>query len=650
MSKKLLRLNPGDLPESAQLVAVTKEVLTVQEMASRETAGAISPSRQLLTLRRVLAKHEVAIEAVRSAARECHGNVISPRNGFELAIAMNVYVVTAHLWLTRSRDMDELADREPPHRAMSSRRSLDERAGVLSKVDDYVESGKAAIRDLGEFRVPKTGKSLEQLNLELYLRRVGVALTAADISPKFAPPPVSEVLRELSAIRAGATFARQPQHLQAKYWQITAALEQGAGDEARMRDAVREWRRLTPRDVDAQLRLHLELVQLATSDAERLEHMHTLRKLAERPGLGPLFSRERLGRLSVLRDVFWAIPARVDASSPYANAIIEEAFAAYGLWLYGRPIAVDSRSICFLAAWKGRGHLSWSDDGTRRVEATAIPDDLLPDFLADIESLKPLGDAMREMSAFLDAHVAPPLSDGDEITGETRLVVGGGASLLPVLATNVNGQSLGARGAAYCHPNPTVAGAPATTLPFDLLVVDRTFGSPSRDVVEAWELVASPSAGMKKLEFDSSAAAGRLSVDSLQDALLGCRRALVFSHVNNPTFHGGQGGIFLGGGQHLSPEAIAPMALGGLEELVIVGCGSGRDNLFVGGVSVAHAAAVAGAREVLYTRWTITSEVGANFAVALMDARRNGMALEAFLASTYADDSALASVYGMIRP
>ncbi len=649
MSKKLLRLNPGDLPESAQLVAVTKEVLTVQEMASRETAGAISPSGQLLALRRVLAKHEVAIEAVRSAARERHGKVMSPKNGGELAIAMNVYVVTAHLWLTLSRNMDELADREPPHRLMSSRRSLDERAGVLSKVNDYVECGKAAIRDLGEFRVPKTGKALEQLNLELYLGRVGVALTAADISPKFAPPPVSEVLRELSAIRVGAAFAQQPQHLQAKYWQITAALEQEAADDARMRDAVREWRRLTPRDVDAQLRLHLELVQLATSDAERLEHMHTLRKLAERPGLGPLFSRERLGRLSVLRDVFWAIPALVDASSPYANAIIEEAFAAYGLWLYGRPIDVNSGCICFLAAWKGRGHLSWSDDGTRRVQALAIPDDLLPGFLGAIENLK-LGDAMREMSAFLDAHVAPPLAHGDEITGETRLVVGGGASLLPVLATNVNGQSLGARGAAYCHPNPTVAGAPATTLPFDLLVVDRTFGSPSRDVVEAWELDASPSAGMKKLEFDSSAAAGRLSVDSLQDALLGCRRALVFSHVNNPTFHGGQGGIFLGGGQHLSPEAIAPMVLGGLGELVIVGCGSGRDNLFVGGVSVAHAAAVAGAREVLYTRWTITSEVGANFAVALMDARRNGMALESFLASTYADDSALASVYGMIRP
>jgi CHAT domain len=478
---------------------------------------------------------------------------------------------------------------------------------------------------------------------------VGVVLTAADISSRFAPPPVSEVLRELSAIRAGAAFAQQPQHLQAKYWQVTAALEQEAGDDARMRDAVREWRRLTPRDVDAQLRLHLGLVQLATSDAERLEHMHTLRKLAERPGLGPLFSRERLGRLSVLRDVFWAIPALADASSPYANAIIEEAFAAYGLWLYGRPIEVNSGCICFLAAWKGRGHLSWSDDGTRRVQGLAIPDDLLPEFLGAIENLK-LSDAMREMSAFLDANVAPPLAQGDEITGETRLVVGGGASLLPVLATNVDGQSLGARGAAYCHPNPTVAGAPATTLPFDLLVVDRTFGSPSRDVVEAWELDASPSAGMKRLEFDSFAAAGRLSVDSLQDALLGCRRALVFSHVNNPTFHGGQGGILLGGGQHLSPEAIAPMALRGLQELVIIGCGSGRDNLFVGGVSVAHAVAVAGAREVLYTRWTITSEAGANFAVALMDARRNGMALESFLASTYAGDPALASVYGMIRP
>jgi hypothetical protein len=649
MSKKLLRLNPGDLPEAAQLAAVTREVLSVQEMASREAAGAVSPSRQLLALREVLAKHEIAIEAVRSAARERHGKVISPRNGFELAFAMRVYAVTAHLWLTLSRNVDQLAGREPPHRLMSSRRSLDERAGVLSKVNDYVDCGKAAIRDLREFRVPKGGPSLEKLNLELYLERVGVALTAAEISPKFSPPPVSDVLRELSAIRAGAAFAQQPQDLQARYWQITAALEQDAGNDARMGDAVREWRRLTPRDVDAQLRLHLELVQLATSDAERLEHLHAFTTLAERPELGPLFSRERLGRLSVLRDVFWAIPARVDASSPYANALIEEAFAAYGLWLYGRPIEVDSGCICFLAAWKGRGHLSWSADGTRHVQALAIPDDLLPGFLGAIEKLR-LRDAMREMSAFLDANVALPLAQGDEITDETRLVVGGGASLLPVLATNVNGQSLGALGAAYRHPNATVAGAPATTLPFDLLVVDRAFDSDSRDVVEAWELDASPSAGMKKLEFNSSAAAGHLSVDSLQDALVGCRRALVFAHVNNPMFHGGQGGIFLGDGQHLSPEAIAPMALGGLEELVIIGCGSGRDNLFVGGVSVAHAAAVAGAREILYTHWTITSEVGANFAVALMDTRRNGMALGSFLASTYADDSALASVYGMIRP
>jgi CHAT domain len=649
MRNQMLRINPGNLPESEELRRVTDEVGKVQAQASRERAGAVAPRRQLLALREILAKHESAIEAVIAAARVRQGNVLSARNSFELAIAIRLYAGLAHLWLTLTADMQALPDRAPPHRPMSALRSYQARVTIVNTVGRYDHVAKDFLRNLAELRVSREANlRVDQLNVELFLEWVGIALTATDMSPRFPAAPLGDFLQELTVIRVRADLSKQSQSLQARYWQVRAAVEQRSNDDEAAARSVREWTRLMPDDVDAQLQLRLELIQLATSDAERLEHMTALRRIAERPGIGPLFSRERLGRLSELRDVFWAIPARVDASSPYAVAIIEEAFAAYGVWLYGTPVELEPHTISILTAWRGRGHLSYTVEGTRRVGAVEIPDDLLPKFAGDAERLKPLAQVMRPMDEFLDTSVAPLLEDA-ELAEQTRLVAGGGGSLLPLFATKVGGQPLGARGTvAYAHPNPSVVAAPPSTTPFDLVVADRSFGADSRAVVEAWE--ASSETTGTKIEFDSSAAASVLPAESLRVALEASRRALVFCHVENPLFHAAQGGIFLGGDQFLSPEAIAGLSLRGLEELVIIGCGSGRDNPFIGGASVAHAAAVAGARDIVYTLWTISQEHGARFAVSLIDARRKGVDLADFLASTYAEDHALASVYAMLRP
>ncbi|HUB72671.1 MAG TPA: CHAT domain-containing protein [Solirubrobacteraceae bacterium] len=649
MGKRLLRINPGNLPESEELRRITDEVGRVQARASRERAGAVAPGRQLRALREILAKLQSAIEAVMAAARSRQGNMLSARNSFELAIAIRRYAGLAHLWLTLTADMQNLPDRAPPHRPVSALRSHQERVTIVNTVGRYDHVAKDSLRNLAELRVSREANlRVDQLNIELFLEWVGIALAATDMNSRFPPAPLNDFLRELTAIRVRADLSQQSQSLQARYWQVRAAVEQRSDDDEVAARSIREWTRLMPDDVDAQLQLRLELIQLASSDAERLEHMTALRRIAERPGMGALFSRERLGRLSGLRDVFWAIPARVDESSPYAVAIIEEAFAAYGVWLYGTPVELYPHTISILTAWRGRGHLSFMLDGTRRVRAVEIPDALLPTFAGDAERLKPLAQVMRPMEEFLDAAVAPLLDDA-ELAGETRLVAGGGASLLPLLATTVNEQPLGARGTvAYAHPNPSVVAAPPSTTPFDLLVTDRSFGADSRVVVESWE--ASSETTETKIEFDSSATAGVLAAESLRAALETSRRALVFCHVENPMFHAAQGGIFLGGDQFLSPEAIAGLSLRGLEELVVIGCGSGRDNFFIGGVSVAHAAAVAGARDILYTLWTISHEHGARFAVALIDARGKGVNLAGFLASKYAEDHTLASVYAMLRP
>jgi hypothetical protein len=56
-SRRILRLNPGNLPETAALEGLSSGLEQVRRIIARETIGAVSPRRQLLAVDAIGPKH-----------------------------------------------------------------------------------------------------------------------------------------------------------------------------------------------------------------------------------------------------------------------------------------------------------------------------------------------------------------------------------------------------------------------------------------------------------------------------------------------------------------------------------------------------------------------------------------------------------------
>jgi hypothetical protein len=97
-------------------------------------------------------------------------------------------------------------------------------------------------------------------------------------------------------------------------------------------------------------------------------------------------------------------------------------------------------------------------------------------------------------------------------------------------------------------------------------------------------------------------------------------------------------------------EQLAELDLSELRDLAIVGCGSGRPDEFVGDLTMAHAATVAGARQVLYTLWPIRPKLGAEFVDKLVRALAEGRPANASLAHLYQTQTLRASPFALMRP
>jgi hypothetical protein len=115
------------------------------------------------------------------------------------------------------------------------------------------------------------------------------------------------------------------------------------------------------------------------------------------------------------------------------------------------------------------------------------------------------------------------------------------------------------------------------------------------------------------LRFNSGMEGAVLGDGELEEALQSVSSALAFCHVGSPTAYAGEAALITGSSSRFRIDALAALDLRSLDELAIVGCASGRANPFVGDVTVAHAAATAGARQILYSLWPIRSDPGGRF-------------------------------------
>jgi hypothetical protein len=304
------------------------------------------------------------------------------------------------------------------------------------------------------------------------------------------------------------------------------------------------------------------------------------------------------------------------------------------------------------ATRNGKGGFSWqSSDGLRRKSFSLDPELAARLYFAMEGSAASERKALQKANSYLADTLSPVLADAFDYSSELRIQAIGQMGILPVLATPVTGKTLGeSPKVAYRHPN-TASDFQAEGLrgPVELLIVDRCFQGHSQNVEEAARLMARQSSTTCHiLAFYCDA--GQLSPNEVIDALRSVSSAIIFGHAESPATNASEAGLVLGASTKLTVEMLASSDLNGLQELALIGCGTGQSNLFLGEVTLAHAAALAGAGEILYTLWPIRPRDGTRIAGGILQSRALGKTMREYLAERFAEDPLKAEAFAIMRP
>jgi hypothetical protein len=125
---------------------------------------------------------------------------------------------------------------------------------------------------------------------------------------------------------------------------------------------------------------------------------------------------------------------------------------------------------------------------------------------------------------------------------------------------------------------------------------------------------------------------------------------MYFGHAFSPAAHAASAGLLLGSSEFLGIEEIAALDLSQLDGFVLIACASGRYSPLLGGVSVAHAVAIAGAKEVVFSSWPLTSSQGSRFAEALLQGYGSGASSAETMADYFRAEPSLVGLFGLMRP
>jgi hypothetical protein len=657
-SGRIIRLNPGRLSEGIALEQLSFGLMHVRDQIDRETAGAVSPLRQLAAVDALMQQSHDHIAALFTAAREKHDAVLSADDAMRVAIAQVEHATMAYYWLRIGQPLDRLpaigGGSRPP---VSATKSREARESVLSVIQRTCRTASDILDDLWEVRPPS--KTIELVFARLRSQMLCVRILAflvVRVYTRRKPVPKNELrtmLRELDAVRLAPNFPERSESDRALVWQTASALYDVLGERDKLATALKERRALTSNRPQARASLIVDILAVAKDDAQTVAVLSELEDLGRSTPLGPLFSRERVGRVSVLRDAPWATAVSVPPESDYAAFALETAFACYGTWMYGYRLEPREGVIQIASDWSGRGRIGWQTGGATHVQPISVDLRVIDRFLS-ATALTQTKDRspIERMTQFVDREVAPVLTEAIADREDLRLQVGGPLSGVPLLMTAINGTALGeSPSVAYMHPNPMVQGSDPRAGPFELLVIDESFGDQSARVRSAAEYAAERSSrALRVLAFNSDAKEAVLSDEELGQALQSSSSAMVFCHVDTRVAQAPASAIVTGFSSRLRVDTLAALDLRDLDELAIIGCGSGRADPFVGDVTVAHAAAMAGARQILYSLWPITVSLGAELATELIAAHLAGMSTPECLAGEFRDDRNKASAFALIRP
>lgn len=644
------RLNPGRLAEVQALTEFDNGMAQVREIITRETMGAVSPRTQVLAVDAIMQQHHKAIADVVSAAVSRHDRVLAPDDAFRVVLSLVEHVTMVSYWLELARHFRNIPIEVAP-RQLSVAKSRARRMGALKKIKGSCHIAFALMDQLLEIAPsPEVKRLLDRINLELVCVQIIATLAAWTGGAPLPRNAIDAMVSELNSIRFAPDFATRPPYDRNLLWHSLSRLYEAIGDEQSVRRALAERRGFTKDDPDARARLLVEMLAFAQGDDERLALVHDLIALARSTSMGQLFSRERVGRLSITRDAFASAAVSADANSPWAAALIDDAIDCYRWWLFGAEGTRDNRTVALVSDWSGRGRGKWQKDGNVKILPFLLDVEQVAKLYVATDRLRPTNHGrFRDALAFIDSQIAPMLAEALPDIGETRIETLGPIGMLPLLATMVHGEPIGANARiSFSHPNPNVTANSAEPLPFDLLVVDESIGSEAARVQTAFRRTAPESA--RVVTFNSTNQSTALSSEVLADVLQSASCAAVFCHVQSNATNASESGVDIGPESKLTVKQIAILNLRCMSQLAIIGCGSGRSNPFVGDVSVAHAAAMAGAVEVVYSLWPISSTEGEHFASGLLRARQEGKTAREYLAEQFREDRVRSAPFAVMEP
>lgn len=651
-------LSPGRIPEAAALERLTEELFRLRATIVRESIGVDSPDRKLGAIAQVIDEHSRRILQTMHAARTRHGGALAADDGVRLAASILVNTTLTTDWLQVASDFKRLPSGPPDHRQLSPARSQAERERRLAIVKARTGVAIEMIDDLRRTALADPGirdthgalAFLRSLRIQLRCNEITATVLARGAVGRTHHLPanaLADFRHELEGISSSEAFDNERQSARSAVLNTLALVCSVLGDRTGTASALKRRRELPAGSVEDQIRSVIDLLGFSTSDAERLLLIGELEQIARQGRLGTVYSRERLGRISMLSDTFAAVAVLADPGTAVGRSLSKASFDCHSLWMFGSAPPDDGSIIRVAVAWSGSGKVFWRETDEPTSLGFELDPPLVGQLLQARDSMSTNATLWRRVLTHQDQALGPAMAEAFSHMPGAPIEAIGLAALLPLSLLSIKGVAIGLDPAfAYVHPRggnyDRVHGH--TRWEPNLVIVDHAFGDEARRVVDAARsLEAECSRPISIIEFDSTGGEP-LSRRQLLGALMTATDVILYCHGVSPMERAPSVGLLLGDGDTLTVDEIVALELSHINGLALIACSSGRGNPFVGQVTVAHAMALAGVSTVGFTYWPIRQERGATVAEALLDENQRGASLNAIVAGlTNPVDPALAA-------
>lgn len=652
---------PRSLAEAEALSTLTQRMQAMRSLAQHETIGVVMPIIQLIALDVIIAAHEESIGVLREQAKSVQEGAVNLDDARTLLDSLVAQVGAATDWLEIAMYCPRLPRFNEKGPLFSEQLSVDRRGGVLAFIDRYVKEALDLIKQLksladsGRFADP-SAIDLELGNYEVELNCAKASALSAVInavrSPVTVPIEIQETaLSRLHNIIRWPRFAELPPGTRISVLTSIARLANGLGHEDVSKTALTKAHEIGPTDTDSAIHSIRNLLLFSTP-TETTYFVNQLIDLASNEDIGAPFSRRRLGRHSVLRDTFSRVICDADETTEEGVKGIRAALIGQYAWTYGRhPDFVHVVHI--VTDWQGNGRVIWEGNDGLEVRRFSVSNEKVMRAIQVSENRAGSIVALKAANAIFKEPMEPIMSEVLSDGSRWSLSGIGLAGLPPSLSSDAYGASKESP-SAISHMHPLHGALPASDLRGllpDLLIVDECFSSQSRDVVNAFLSAHNAQSTIGRvIRFNSKDAVRSIDRDDLFNALSSSKWPMYFGHSVSSITAAAFAGLVLGMNDILSIGELAGINLGHLDGLILISCASGRHNPIFGGVSVAHAAALAGAGEVVFSSWPLTPGQGARFAAALMSGYASGNTSSEIIAAYFLANPTLVGLFGLMQP